>query len=34
MIEGAVYMSYIMEDKNYMKDLAVYMKQIIANELI
>lgn len=34
MIEGAIYMSYIMEDKNYMKDLAVYMKQIIQNELI
>jgi len=34
MIEGAIYMSYIMEDKNYMKDLAVYMNQIIHNELI
>mgnify|MGYP001943436409 FL=1 len=34
MIEGAIYMSYIMEDKDYMKDLAVYMNQIIHNELI
>lgn len=34
MIEGAVYMSYIMEDKEYMKDLAVYMNEIITNELI
>ena len=34
MIEGAIYMSSIMEDKEYMKDLAVYMNQIIQNELI
>ena len=34
MIEGAVYMSYIMDDKSYMKDLAVHMTSIINNELI
>ena len=33
MIEGAVYMSYIMDDKAYMKDLAVHMKDIINKEL-
>ena len=33
MIEGAVYMSYIMDDKTYMKDLAVHMTEIIYNEL-
>ena len=34
MIEGAVYMSYIMNDKGYMKDLAIYMTEIITNELM
>jgi AcrR family transcriptional regulator len=34
MIEGAVYMSYIMDDKEYMKDLAIHMKEIINRELI
>lgn len=34
MIEGAVYMSYIMDDKSYMKDLAIHMTTIINNELI
>ncbi len=34
MVEGAVYMSYIMDDKEYMKDLAVHMKEIINRELI
>lgn len=34
MIEGAVYMSYIMNDKEYMKDLAVHMKGIISKELM
>ena len=34
MIEGAIYMSYIMEDKSYMKDLSVYMNEIITKELI
>lgn len=33
MIEGAVYMSYIMNDKEYMKDLSVHMNEIIENEL-
>ena len=34
MVEGAVYMSYIMDDKEYMKDLAIHMKEIINRELI
>jgi AcrR family transcriptional regulator len=34
MIEGAIYMSYIMDDENYMKDLAIYMNQIIHKELV
>ena len=33
MIEGAIYMSYIMVDKSYMKDLAIYMNEIIEREL-
>ena len=34
MVEGAVYMSYIMDDKEYMKDLAIHMKEIINRELM
>lgn len=34
MIEGAVYMSYIMDDGEYMKDLAIYMNDIITKELM
>ena len=33
MIEGAVFMSYIMGDKSYMKELAIYMEEIIQREL-
>jgi len=34
MVEGAVYMSYIMDDKEYMKDLAIHMKEIIKREIL
>ncbi len=33
MIEGAIYMSSVMQDKKYMKDLAVFMQEMIEKEL-
>ena len=33
MIEGAVYMSYIMKDGSFLNDLSLTIKQIIKQEL-
>lgn len=32
-IEGAVYMSYVMNDESYTKDASLFMKQIIMQDL-